>query len=186
MSRVTPLPWTTPSRRTRSSSTLQRAGGAIAARRPCAGHQQVQGPDSALGLAVRYASECEQVGRQLARFQVVQRSISMAADEVASAPAAVDPAVRVVAEQGSSTTARLAVAVAQVVKLAAASGQNGLQGLITGSTSPSPATGQPVDGLLDLRTGSRRGLRPGLKVEHRVQPAGLRYPDRVLDVQRQI
>ena len=75
---------------------------------------------------------------------------------------------------------------AQVVTLAVASGQNGLRGLSTDSTRPSPATGKPVHRRLDLRTGSGRGLRPGLKVEHRVQPAGLRYPDRVLDVQRQI
>jgi acyl-CoA dehydrogenase len=69
--------------------------------------------ETALELTVRYASEREQFGRTLSRFQAVQQSIAVAAGEAAAARAAVLAAVRL-ADQGFLTAgARLAVATAK-------------------------------------------------------------------------
>lgn len=75
----------------------------------------------ALARTVEYATQREQFGRPIARFQAVQQEIAVLAGEAASAQVAARAALRVVAEEGFGTGgAALAVAMAKARTSAAA------------------------------------------------------------------
>jgi acyl-CoA dehydrogenase len=75
----------------------------------------------ALSLTVTYATEREQFGRPIGRFQAVQQEVAVLAAEVAAAGAAAEAALRVVGTDGfAGTPAALAVAMAKARTSAAA------------------------------------------------------------------